>query len=196
MRAHIHTHAIPQTQSQREGGSRPKAVRFARVAANAIACFALVTGASLAHADDVAKPDDFLGSAMQDGRAEIQSCQLALQKSSDASVQAFAKRMIADHESLDSRIEALAKQKGYSLPDGISLTQKATKAELSVLSGHAFDKVFMKHNVSDHKDDIKRFSEQAQQGSDPEVRALAADAVPTLKKHLKLAEQTRAKVSR
>ncbi|WP_408119852.1 DUF4142 domain-containing protein [Caballeronia grimmiae] len=41
-------------------------------------------------------PADFLASSIQDGRAEIQSCQLALQKSSDPLVQAFAKRMITE----------------------------------------------------------------------------------------------------
>ncbi|WP_350029093.1 DUF4142 domain-containing protein [Caballeronia sp. GAFFF1] len=37
--------------------------------------------------------------------------QLALRKSSDPSVQAFPKRMIADHKSLDAKSESLAKRK-------------------------------------------------------------------------------------
>jgi putative membrane protein len=59
------------------------------------------------------------------------------------------------------------------LPGGISITQAATQAALKPLTGHAFDKVFMEHNVSDHKDDIKQFSDEAQHGSDPAVRVLA-----------------------
>jgi putative membrane protein len=196
MRAQISVLRPGNMQTTTEARRLCKPVRFAAVAARAVACLLLVAGANIAHADDVDKPGDFLGSAIQDGRAEIQSCQLALRTSSDASVQAFAKRMIADHKSLDARIESLAQRKGYSLPSGISITQKATQAALKPLTGHTFDKVFMGHNVSDHKDDIKRFSEQAQQGSDPDVRALAASAVPVLREHLKLAEQTRAKVSR
>jgi len=166
------------------------------VASRAVACLLLVAGATIAHADDVKDPADFLGSAVQDGRAEIQSCQLALHKSSDPSVQAFAKRMITDHKSLDAKIESLAKRKGYSLPSGISIAQEATQAALKPLTGHAFDKVFMEHNVSDHKDDVKQFSEEAQHASDPDVRALAATATPVLREHLKLAEETQTKINK
>jgi putative membrane protein len=196
MPRHTHTSAMRNTQAKMEAMSLCKRVRFIAVAAKAVACLLLVSAVNMAHAGDVDKPGDFLGSAIQDGRAEIESCQLALRTSSDKSVQAFAKRMIADHESLDTRIQHLAHQKGYNLPAGISVTQKATQAALTAMSGHAFDKIFMEHNVSDHKDDIKHFSEQAQQGSDPDVRALAASAVRVLRGHLKLAEQTQEKVSR
>jgi len=174
---------------------RPMRARL-YVALKAVTCLLLIAGATTAHADDVKDPSDFLGSAIEDGRAEIQSCQLALRKSSDASVQAFAKRMIADHQSLDAQIESLAKRKGYTLPSGISISQEATQAALEPLTGHAFDKVFMEHNVSDHKDDVKQFSDEAQHASDPDVRALAAGARPVLQEHLKLAEETRAKINR
>ena len=161
-----------------------------------VACILIAAASSCAYADNVAEPSKFLGDAVQDGRAEIQSCELALRTSSNPSVQAFAKRMITDHRTLDARIESLAHRKGYSLPDGISVSQHATYIALEPLTGHAFDKVFMKHNVSDHKDDIEQFSQQAQQGNDADVRALAASALPTLRKHLQLAEQTEAKLSR
>ncbi|APA90062.2 DUF4142 domain-containing protein (plasmid) [Paraburkholderia sprentiae WSM5005] len=194
MRVQTFTPEPRNMQTTMEGRRLWGPARFAVVAANAVACLLLVAGANTAHADDVHSPGDFLGFAIQDGRAEIQSCQLALRTSSNTSVQSFAKRMIADHESLDARIERLAQRKGYNLPTGISITAKATQAALTPLTGHTFDKVFMDHNVSDHKDDIKRFSEQAQRGSDPDVRALAASAVPVLREHLKLAEQTRTKL--
>jgi putative membrane protein len=54
----------------------------------------------------------------------------------------------------------------------------------------------MEHNVSDHKDDIKHFSDEAQHGSDPDVRALAASATPILREHLKLAEEMQVKIEK
>jgi putative membrane protein len=169
-----------------------QAPRTRRTLAWAVTCVALSVFSAAALADGVDGASAFLGHV---GRAEIASCELALRTSSDPSVQAFATRMIADHKSLDARIESLARRKGYKLPDGITITQHATETALKPLTGHTFDKVFMKHNVSDHKDDIKNFSQQAQQGSDADVRALAADALPTLREHLKLAEQAQTKVS-
>ncbi|WP_244818116.1 DUF4142 domain-containing protein [Caballeronia sp. Lep1P3] len=136
----------------------------------------------------------FLGDAIQDGRAEIESCELALKSTHDPAVKAFAQRMIADHKALDARIAALAQKKGYRLPDGTTLVQRTTYAALKPLSGHAFDTVFMKHNVSDHEADVKHFSDQADHASDPDVRALAADGLATLREHLQLAKDTDAKL--
>lgn len=82
------------------------------------------------------------------------------------------------------------------MPDGISVSQHATYIAFEPLTGPAFDKVFMKHNVSDHKDDSQLFSEQAQRGNYADVRDLAASALTSLRKHLRLAEEAQAKLSR
>ncbi|VXB08855.1 conserved exported hypothetical protein [Burkholderia sp. 8Y] len=159
--------------------------------------FALIAAsAPLSQAATSDNAERFLGDALQDGRAEIETCQLALKTSHDAAVQAFAKRMIQDHQAMDDRIVALAKQKGYRLPDKLTVTQRATYIALKPLSGHAFDSMFMKHNVSDHESDIKVFSDQAVHASDEDVRALAGDGVATLREHLQLAKQTDAAIKK
>jgi putative membrane protein len=193
----IHVQSVRSTgvQSKSRFGGHLCQVSLRVLFRRMIVGIALIGSTSIACAAQVDEPSKFLGNAIQDGRAEVQSCQMALRTSSDPAVQAFAKRMIADHELLDARIEALAHRKGYTLPAGISITQQATQTALKPLTGHAFDKVFMEHNVSDHKDDIKHFSEQSQKGTDADVRTLAARALPTLQEHLNLAEQTQAKVS-
>jgi predicted outer membrane protein len=53
-------------------------------------------------------PNAFLTGAYQDGLAEIQLAQLALQKATNADVKAFAQRMIDDHTQANSKIAALA----------------------------------------------------------------------------------------
>jgi putative membrane protein len=162
----------------------------------AIGALALSVICTVTLADDVDGPNKFLGQAIQDGRAEAESCQLAEHTSTNASVRAFAKRMIQDHTAMNRRIEQLAKRKGFNLPDGESASQHAMYAVLKPLSGGAFDKAFMKHNVSDHKDDIEQFSKQAQASSDADVRSLASDALPTLREHLRLAQQTQRAISK
>jgi len=157
-------------------------------------CALLIATASLAQAATDDSPAKFLGEALQDGRAEIESCELALESSHDPAVQAFARRMIGDHKALDDRITALAQKKGYSLPDGTTVVQRATYAALKPLTGHAFDTVFMKHNVSDHETDVKHFSDQADHASDSDVRALASDGLATLREHLQLAKETDARL--
>ena len=45
--------------------------------------------------------------------------------------------------------------------------------------------------VSDHKKDIKAFEKEAKSGSDPDIKQFAADAVPTLKGHLSMAQNAK-----
>jgi predicted outer membrane protein len=47
----------------------------------------------------------FLAQAMQDSLAEIETCELALEKTSNDEVKAFSQRMIDDHSRLGREIE-------------------------------------------------------------------------------------------
>jgi putative membrane protein len=48
----------------------------------------------------------------------------------------------------------------------------------------------MRDMVSDHKEDIKKFQNEADKGKDPDLKKFASDTLPTLKEHLQLAEST------
>jgi len=67
----------------------------------------------------------------QDGIAEIDAANLALQKSSNAMVKEFAAMMIKDHTSANERVEVLAALKTTPLP---SAADQAVQAKLSSLS--------------------------------------------------------------
>lgn len=164
------------------------------VVLSAIASTLLVAAAAVAQ--DVPPPDKFLSTAIQDGRAEIQMSKLALQKSSNPDVKSFAQRMIKDHTAADKKIEALAKSKNITLPNGISAEQKATYALLNKTSGARFDELFMDDNVSDHEAAVKDFTAQANGATDPDVKAFAAETLKTLKQHLQLAKDVRAKLKK
>jgi putative membrane protein len=150
---------------------------------------------SAAQAASTPAPDKFLSSAVQDGRAEVAVCELALTKTADPEVKAFAQRMIKDHSATDSRIEALARRKNYTLASGTTLKQKATYELLKQRSGAGFDKSFMEHNVSDHENDVKDFSDQASNAGDADIKAFAAGTLATLQEHLALAKTVNAKMN-
>ena len=83
----------------------------------------------------------------------------------------------------------LARAKNFKLPDGSSLKQKATYELLKARSGASFDKTFMTHNVSDHEQDIKDFTEEANGSSDADVKAFALATLKVLNEHLDQARQ-------
>jgi putative membrane protein len=76
----------------------------------------------------------------------------------------------------------------------VSTEQKLTYDKLSAFSSAEFDKEFMSHNVSDHEGDLKDFKEQADRGTDADVKAFAAKTLQMLQTHLELSKQVAAKV--
>lgn len=165
-------------------------IRISRIYVISSAMFVL----SAAHAASTPSPEKFLSSAIQDGRAEVAVCQLALTKASSPDVKAFAQRMIKDHSETDSKIEALAKSKNYKLASGTTIKQKASYELLKHRSGASFDKSFMEHNVSDHESDVKHFSDQAKNAKDAEVKDFAVATLATLQEHLAMAQDVKSKV--
>jgi putative membrane protein len=47
----------------------------------------------------------------------------------------------------------------------------------------------MKHMLDDHKEAIALFEREAKHGQDPDLKRFAADTLPTLREHLKLARK-------
>ena len=61
-------------------------------------------------------------------------------------------------------------------------------AKLARLSGRAFDAEFARYMIEDHRKDIADFETEAR-GGGPVTRALATGTLPTLHKHLEIAER-------
>jgi putative membrane protein len=61
-------------------------------------------------------------------------------------------------------------------------------SKLARLKGADFDKAYSKKMLSDHQKDVAAFEKQSTGGSDAEVKAFAAKALPTLQEHLTLAK--------
>lgn len=146
---------------------------------------AAAAGSGTLNSDDLS----FVNAAAKGGTTEVELGQLAAQKSTNPSVQAFAKRMVRDHSNINRRLSALAASKGVDLPDGKGIMNDATYLELKVLSGKEFDKAYVKAMVADHKDDVSSFEKQSAAAQDPEVKNFAAKTLPTLQEHLTMIEK-------
>ena len=131
----------------------------------------------------------FLASAYQDGLAEIQLGQLALQRATNTDVRTFAQRMIDQHTALNNEITSLAQSKNITLPTTPTADQQAEAARLGGLSGEEFDLAYIQINVTAHRKDVTEAKTQARSGDDPTVRILADNALPILETHLAVAEE-------
>ena len=96
--------------------------------------------------------------------------------------------MVDDHSKANSELATLAAQKQISIPPTLSEKKQTKYDDLSKIKGSEFDKAYAKFMVEDHKEDIEAFKKEAEKGIDAELKAWAAEKVPTLEHHLMMAE--------
>jgi putative membrane protein len=135
-----------------------------------------------------ASAQNFLSKAAQANLAELELGRLAADKAENSDVKQFGQKMVDDHGKANKEVEALAGQKGVTLPTYIDAAHKAAKARLEKLSGSAFDRAFAAQMVKDHQAAVTLFRTQARSGKDPDVKAFAEKMLPDLEGHLKMAQ--------
>lgn len=131
----------------------------------------------------------FVKKAARGGLAEVELGQLATQKASSEEVKKFGQRMVDDHSKANDQLKQVAAQEHIDLPTEPNAKDKATKARLEQLSGEQFDRAYMSDMVKDHKADVAEFARESKNAKDPAIKSFAEQTLPTLREHLKQAEQ-------
>src|ERR1700722_3294766 len=148
--------------------------------------FALMLALPMAAAFAASHPDgSFYKHAAEGGIAEVDAGRLAQDKGNSQQVKDFGAMMVKDHSAANEKLQALASSKGITLPTSASVGQMATKAKLDVLSGDAFDKSYVKGQISAHRDTIALFRKEISSGQDADAKAFATATLPTVRSHLK-----------
>lgn len=129
----------------------------------------------------------FLKSAIESDNSEVQLGILAQKSGASQAVKAFGQTLEGDRAK--ERIEAvrLADQVGMKAPTAITSEATEEISKLKGLNGPTFDKEFAAFIVKDHQKDISDFNSEASSGEGPVAR-LARMSIPTLEKHLHMAE--------
>lgn len=140
--------------------------------------------------------NEFLIEAMQDSMAEIQICEIAIEKSANADVKTFAQTMIDEHGRMGRELEQLASGKGLEVPRQIRPEQELTVDELSSLSGRDFEQRWIQYNIDVHERDTKVFRHYAQEEPDRDIATLAKKHGEALGKHLKAAHDLGKKLAK
>lgn len=110
---------------------------------------------------------------------EMQISQVAIERTSNPRVKAFADALAADHHAMTQELNALAADKGVPVPAKENRGEKWLKRDAK-----SFDADYLKKMLSNHEETVKLFQKQARDGEDPELVAFARKHLPTLQKHL------------
>ena len=142
----------------------------------------IVSGAATA-----APPAKFLTDAMKGDNSETRLGQVISQRGASSSVRDFGNTLVTDHTQAKSQVADVAKQMHVPSTDAIMPEARAEEAKLRHLHGSAFDREVKRYMVKDHRQDIAKFRAQAHSG-DRRTAALARQQLPTLEKHLHIAQ--------
>ncbi|NKJ46137.1 DUF305 domain-containing protein [Burkholderia sp. SG-MS1] len=151
-------------------------------ASDAPASEAPVGGTKLSPADT-----QFVQDASTADATEIAASKIALKNSNDPHVRKFAQQMIADHTKLSHGMAALVSKKGFNTAPS---ADSALVGKLQSLKGKAFDQAYVEQiGVEAHQRAVDLFERQSQSGTDAQLKAAAAKALPIIKHHLAMAQQ-------
>lgn len=157
---------------------------------NVMLCGLLMTGLVMAACDktnenDLNEQDEtFLLKTSVSNTAEVSAGNLALSKATNPAVKAFAAHMVSEHTTAQNDLKLISNNVGFPVKDSIDPAHQAIAAQLSALSGRAFDSAYMHNQVTDHKATVTIFQAEQSNGSHREVLNFANTNLPHIQMHL------------
>lgn len=141
-------------------------------------------------------PKDFVMAASQSDQYEVLAGVVASVQGQDPRVRTFAQEMIQEHTRLAEDLRKAAAASGLPSPEsGMSSDQASLLSSLQSLRGSDFDKTYACQQELAHAQALAVEESFATAGSDSNLRKAAQSAVPSVRDHLKKAQQLRVDVS-
>jgi putative membrane protein len=128
------------------------------------------------------KDKAFMKKAAKGGMMEVAMGRMAEQKAQSEDVKSFGKRMVTDHGKANDELKSIAARKNIQLPS------KEPSGKWTS------DKAYINTMVRDHEKDLAEFKEEANSGSDADVKKFADDTAKVIQEHLDLAKETQSKL--
>jgi putative membrane protein len=121
---------------------------------------------------------------------EIQSSQLAVQRSQSPAVRKFAQMMIEHHTMTSQQMMTAAKAAGANPPPPQLMPMHAEMiAQLQGANGTGFDQLYMNQQVQAHKMGLQLHRTYANDGDTAALQSTARTVVPIVERHLAAAQQ-------
>jgi putative membrane protein len=125
--------------------------------------------------------------------AEIDMGELALARSKDPGVQAFARRMASDHRKSLEQLKRIAADAKLALPGTLDEKHRKLEKSLSSLQGKEFDEAYAKAMAAGHDEAVALFDAAAQSKDLPDaMRQYASGTLPTVREHRNAAHELHA----
>ena len=141
--------------------------------------------------------EDFIRHAVRLCALEIQTAKLALAKSTNAEVKAFAEQLVKDHTAIAKTLADWATKKNVVLKDDDPALKIKLDRHKSIeaMTGAEFDRAFVAAIMTDQTDAIALVNNERRNTKDADLVAFAGQTWSTLIAHMNVARPLRARLS-
>lgn len=137
----------------------------------------------------------FANKAAMSDMFEIQAGKLAQDQAKEKDVKQFGSHMVSDHTKTSDAMKEMAQKKSMTLPTKLDSEHQQKLDKLRGMKGEQFDSAYMQGQVDAHQTAVSLFRDQAQNGKDADLKRFAAQTLPTLEQHLRMARDQRPAVA-
>jgi putative membrane protein len=132
-----------------------------------------------------AKSQEFIRKAAVGGIFEIRSSSLAIERTNNADISRFAQRMHSEHRDANQALKMTTRAAApdVELPATLDPAHRAIIDDLKSKTGEDFDAAYVHAQSNAHFEAVALFTDYANNGDDPKLRAFAADTLPKLQAH-------------
>ena len=126
--------------------------------------------------------------------AEINLGRVAARQASDPAVKQLAQRLVDDHTKASADLLRIANKRSLPAARTMDAQHRQLQDRLLNLKGANFDRAYLKQLVADHKTAVALFESASKTAKDPDLKAFATKTLPTIRDHLKTAQDLAAKL--
>jgi putative membrane protein len=138
----------------------------------------------------------FLKEAAMVNMTEVELAQIALEASESDEVRRYAQRMVTDHRRNQEKLKSLARDLNVELPGQLDQHHRQMVDRHVSLSGEEFDRAYIDMMARDHQKVVSKFERQAKEATNEQVQEYASDTLPTLRSHMRDAQQLDERLAR
>lgn len=128
----------------------------------------------------------FMKKAAQGGMTEVMEGQSATTAATSPDVKSFAQKMVDDHTANNQELATLASSKGVDLPTTLDKKHQKQVDMLDKKTGAGFEKSYVSDQKKDHESMLKLMQNEADHGTDADVKAFAAKTMTAVQEHISM----------
>jgi putative membrane protein len=134
---------------------------------------------------------DFVQQAAMSDMYEVEAGKIADAKGQSDAVKQFGQHMVEAHAQTTAELKGVveAQKINVTLPTALDEKHQRLIEDLNAAHEPDFDKTYAKQQVSAHEKAVDLFSQYADKGDDPVLKAFAAKTLPVIKQHLEDAKK-------